>query len=167
MLSTIKTCAALFFVSFLLALMTGSVAHAQQCPVNSILIKGRVEHAPRHPSVRVQLIYSPDLHKSGKHGDYADGADRHGESAEAILDGATFTIPVEFVTSDRRTAMNFNPRCEHKPQTVVITLQESGASAEDVREYDHVSLDFPHDFKSEDSRHYTVRGEVVLDGEQP
>jgi hypothetical protein len=139
-----------------LALIACTFVRAQ-CPVDSVMIKGRVEHLPRNASVRVQLMYAKDKRGEG----------RRGESAEAILDGATFTIPVEFVTNDRRTAMNFNPRCEHKPQTVVITLQESGASADDVREYDHVSLDFPHDFKTDDSKHYIVRTEVVLDGEQP
>lgn len=133
-----------------------SFGHAQ-CPVDSVMIKGKVEHLPRNASVRVQLMYAKNKL----------GGEQHGESAEAILDGTTFSIPVEFVTCDRRTAMNFSPRCEHKPQSVVITLQESGASGEDVREYDHVSLDFPHDFKTDDSRHYTVRTEVVLDGEQP
>jgi|HubBroStandDraft_1064217.scaffolds.fasta_scaffold562228_1 hypothetical protein len=134
-----------------ISLIASALAHAQ-CPVDSVTIKGRVEHLPRNASVRVQLVYPKD---------------QRGESTEAILDGATFTIPVEFVTTDRRTTMNFNPRCEHKPRTVVVTLQESAASTESVREYDHISLDFPHDFKTDDSQHYTVRSEVVLDGQQP
>lgn len=134
-----------------LALIASTFAHAQ-CPVDSITIKGRVEHLPQNASVRVQLMYAKG---------------QRGESAEAILDGATFTIPIEFVTNDRRTTMNFKPRCEHKPQTVVITLQESTASTEDVREYDRVTLDFPHDFKTDDSKHYTVSSEVVLNGQQP
>ena len=45
----------IFFAAFILA----TFAHAQ-CPVNSIVIKGHVEHLPRNASVGVQLLFAPD-----------------------------------------------------------------------------------------------------------
>jgi len=95
--------------------------------------------------------------------------DRPGESAEAILDGDTFTIPIEFLTNDRRTVMTFDPHCSRKPRTVLVTLKRnnnSGSNDSD-EEYDRVSLDFPRDFKSDDSQHYTLRSDLVLNREQP
>jgi hypothetical protein len=173
-----------FIALFPLALTTCLIAHAQ-CPVDSIVIKGRVEHAPRNPSVRVQLLYPPDRHRKHAQGSDLGQNEQRGESAEAILDGNTFTIPIEFLTNDRRTVMNFDPACNRKPQTVVITLKQNGASNDNDdkndsndksdnddqndsdNEYDRVSLDFPRDFKSSDSQHYTLRNELVLNGQQP
>ncbi len=147
-----------------LLLIACAFAHAQQCPVNSIVIKGHLEHPPRQPSVRVQLFYPTDPRKNGKLGTVSNDAGQPGESTEAILDGNSFTIPVEFVTSDRRTEMNFNPRCNHKPQSVVVTLKtDSGTNDDD--QLDRVTLDFPRDFQSDDSRHYTLRSELVLNGQ--
>jgi len=140
--------------------------HAQ-CPVNSIVIKGRVERAPRDASVRVLLVYPPDRH--GKHppGTDMENNDRAGESAEAVLDGDAFTIPVEFLTNDRRTVMNFNPACNRKPRTVVVALKRNDRSGGSDEEQDRVSLDFPQDFKSDDSQHYRLRSDLVLSGRKP
>jgi hypothetical protein len=174
---------AIFFVTSILA----TLAHAQ-CPVNSIRIKGRVEHLPRNASVVVQLLFAPDA-RAGKRGsDLPDNAQR-GESAEAILDGEAFSIPVEFVTNNRRPLMSFGSRCDRKPQSVVVTLKGNAAPNEDAREYDSISLDFPdafkiddgkadgakpsasrddyklNDSKSSDARRYTLRSDLVLDGE--
>jgi len=142
-----------------------SLTHAQ-CPVNSIVIRGRVEHAPRNAAVRVLLLYPPDAHRKPLPGTDMQKNDQPGESAEAVLDGDAFTIPVEFLTNDRRTVMNFSPACNRKPRTVVVTLKQNDRSG-GVQEQDRVSLDFPRDFKSDDSRHYTLRSDLVLNGQQP
>ena len=149
-----------------ISLITCSLAHAQ-CPVNSIVIKGRVEHAPRNGSVRVLLLYPPDPHKKHPPGTDMEKNDQSGESAEAVLDGEAFTIPVEFLTNDRRTVMNFNSACNRKPRTVVVTLKQNDGPSGGDQEQDRVSLDFPHDFKSDDSHHYTLRSDLVLNGQQP
>jgi hypothetical protein len=179
-----------------IALIASTLAHAQ-CPVDSVVIKGRVEHLPLNASVQVQLLYAPDPHAGKRRNDLSES--QRGESAEAILDGATFSVPVEFVTNNRRPLMSFGSRCDRKPQTVVVTLKGNAASNENAREYDSVSLEFPDDFKIDDgrvdaktaesksddakpgesknddfklndsktgdSRHYTLRAELVLDGE--
>jgi hypothetical protein len=163
-------------------------AHAQ-CPVNSIRITGRVEHLPRNASVFVQLLFAPDP-RAGTRGNDLPGNVQRGESAEAILDGAAFSIPVEFVTNNRRPLMSFGSRCDRKPQSVAVTLKGNAAPNEAAHEYDSVSLDFPDDFKVDDgkaegakpggasaddyklndskpgeARHYTLRSNLVLDGE--
>jgi len=148
-----------------ISLITCSLAQAQ-CPVNSIVIKGRVEHAPRNTSVRVVLLYPPDPHRKNPPGTDMENNDQPGESAEAVLDGDVFTIPVEFLTNDRRTVMNFNSACSRKPRTVVVTLKQNDGSGGEDQEQDRVSLDFPHDFKSDDSRHYMLRSDLVLSGQQ-
>jgi len=161
-LGAAKTIVCLSCISLIICLLANG-----QCSVNSMVIKGRVEHAPRNASVRVLLLYPPDPH--GKHppGTDMEENDRPGESAEAVLDGDAFTIPVEFLTNDRRTAMTFNSACNRKPRTVVVTLKQNDGPAGGDREWDHVSLDFPHDFRSDDSRHYTLRSDLVLNGQQP
>ena len=138
-----------------------------QCPINSIVIKGRVERVPRNASVRVVLLYPPDPHKKYPPGTGMEGLERPGESAEAILDGDTFTIPVEFLTNDSRTEMTFKSKCNRKPQKVVVTLKQADASGSNDQDFDRVSLDFPHDFKSDDSSHYLLRAELVLNSKGP
>ena len=150
-------------------LLTTCPSLLAQCPVNSIAIKGRVEHPPRNASVRVLLLYPPDPH--GKHPPGTDADmeknDQPGEAAEAILDGDAFTIPVEFLTNDRRTVMSFSSACSRKPRSVVVTLKQNGGSSSGDQELDRVSLGFPRDFKSDDSRHYMLRSDLVLNGQQP
>jgi hypothetical protein len=139
-----------------------------QCPVNSVVIKGRVENPPRNASVRVVLLYPPDRHARNLPGTDMQNNERPGESAEAILDGDVFTIPVEFLTNDSRTEMNFKPKCSRQPQTVVVTLKKGDSSnSSSDQEYDRVSLDFPREFKSDDSRHYMLRSDLVLNRQEP
>jgi hypothetical protein len=140
---------------------------AAQCPINSVVIKGRVEHPPRNASVRVLLLYPPDRHSKNPPGTDTGNQERPGESAEAILDGDTFTIPVEFLTNDSRTAMTFKSRCGRQPQTVVVTLKKGDGAEGNDQEYDRVSLDFPREFKSDDSRHYMLRSDLVLNRQGP
>lgn len=140
---------------------------AAQCPINSVVIKGRVEHPPRNASVRVLLLYPPDRHSKNLPGTDTEDNQRPGESAEAILDGDTFTIPVEFLTNDSRTEMTFKAKCGRQPQRVVVTLTKGDASDGNDQEYDRVSLDFPREFKSDDSRHYMLRSDLVLNRQEP
>jgi len=143
-----------------------SLALQAQCPMNSIVITGRVEHLPRHASVRVVLLYPPDPHQKHPPGIDVEASEQPGESAEAILDGNTFRIPVEFLTNDRRTEMTFYSKCNRKPHTVVVTLKQNDASGGDDQEYDRISLDFPREFKSDDTRHYTLRSDLILNGRE-
>src|SRR5581483_3068426 len=84
------------------------IAHAQ-CPVDRVIIKGRVEHprAQNDYRVRVQLVYP-------KH--------KPGEAGEVTVEDAKFQIPVEFVTAQSSLFANLPKRCGRKPETVVITL---------------------------------------------
>ena len=120
----------------------GLVAHAQ-CPVATIIVKGRIEHrtAKNDYRVRVQLVYP-------KH--------KPGESGEATVEDADFQIPVEFVTGQSSLFINLPKRCGRKPQAVVITLLSGD------QKFDEVSLDFPRDFRIVDASAYTLRSQLVL-----
>jgi hypothetical protein len=119
------------------------IAHAQ-CPVDTIIIKGRVvENANAHSRVRVQLVYPKE---------------KPGESGEATVEDGAFQIPIEFVTLQSSIFSNLPKRCVRKPKTVIITLLEND------QESDQVSLDFAKSFKMADPSAYTLRSEVVLNG---
>lgn len=148
-----------------ICLVLCSLSYAQ-CPVNSVVIKGRVEHVPRNASVRVVLLYPPDRHAKNLPGTDMQNNQRPGESAEAILDGDTFTIPIEFLTNDSRTTMTYTAKCTRQPQTIVVTLKR-GDSSDSDQDLDRVQLDFPSEFKSDDSRHYTLRSALVLNRQDP
>ena len=119
------------------------VCHAQ-CPVDAIIVKGRVEHpiAQNDYRVRVQLVYP-------KH--------KPGEAGEVTVEDAKFQIPVEFVTTQSSLFTNLPKRCGRKPQTVVITLISGDQKS------DEVFLDFAKDFRMVDASAYSLRSELVLD----
>jgi hypothetical protein len=124
--------------------LIGSAITLAECPVDAIVIKGRVDHGPGNARVRVQLIYSKDA---------------PGESAEASVVNGTFTVPVEFLTQSKRSLLrNLTEKCDRKPITVDVTLFNAD------QEYDPVSLVFPKDFKMADPTAYTLRSELVLNG---
>ena len=118
------------------------VAHAQ-CPVDTVIIKGRVEHpiAQNDYRVRVQLVYP-------KH--------KPGEAGEVTVEDAKFQIPVEFVTAQSSLFTNLPKKCGRKPQIVVITLLRGDQKS------DEVSLDFAKNFQMVDASAYTLRSELVL-----
>src|ERR1700758_4807424 len=119
------------------------IAHAQ-CPVNTVIIKGRVvDKANAHSKVRVQLVYPKR---------------KPGESGEVSVEDGAFQIPIEFVTMQSSIFTNLPNRCGRKPKTVVITLLE------DDHETDEVFLDFGKNFKMVDASAYSLRLEVVLNG---
>jgi hypothetical protein len=119
------------------------------CPVNVVVVKGQVKHAPPNAKVRVELVYPKK-----------QGAD----SAEMTLGSERFSIPVEFLTQSRRPLLvgSLGEKCDRKPETVVVTLVGSDPS----QEYDRVSLDLKKDFKLADPSAYTLRSEIVLNGPQ-
>jgi len=114
-----------------------------QCPVDVVIVKGRVANANAHSKVRVQLVYPKE---------------KPGESGEVTVEDGAFQIPIEFVTMQSSIFTNLPMRCGRKPKTVVIT------SLENDQESDQVSLDFAKNFKMADPSAYTLRSEVVLNG---
>ena len=121
--------------------LTLSVCAHAQCPVDSIVIKGRVENAHPHSAVRVQLVFP-------KH--------KPGESGEVTVEDGVFQIPIEFVTEQSSIFTNLPPRCGRKPKTVIVTLLEND------QQTDQVFLDFAKNFKLADPTAYTLRSPVVL-----
>jgi hypothetical protein len=119
------------------------VAHAQ-CPVNTVIVKGRVvENANAHPKVRVQLVYPKE---------------KPGEAGEVTMEDGAFQIPIEFVTMQSSIFNNLPKKCGRKPKTVVITLLVNDQQS------DQVFLDFAKNFKMTDASAYTLRSQVVLNG---
>jgi hypothetical protein len=119
------------------------IAHAQ-CPINTVIVKGRVvESANAHSKARVQLVYPKE---------------KPGEAGEVTVENGAFQIPIEFVTMQSSIFTNLPKRCGRKPKTVVITLLENDQQS------DQVFLDFAKNFKMTDASAYTLRSEVVLNG---
>jgi hypothetical protein len=113
-----------------------------QCPVNTVIVKGRVvENANSHSKVRVQLVYPKE---------------KPGEAGEVTVEDGAFQIPIEFVTMQSSIFTNLPKRCGRKPKTVVITLLEND------QESDQVFLDFAKNFKMADASAYALRSELVL-----
>lgn len=112
-----------------------------QCPVDTVIVKGRVENANAHSKVRVQLVYPKE---------------KPGESGEVTVEDGAFTIPIEFVTEQSSIFSNLPKRCGRKPKAIVITLLEND------QESDEIALAFPRDFRMVDASAYTMRSELVL-----
>lgn len=111
------------------------VVASAQCPVDTVIIKGRVvENANTHSKVRVQPVYPKQ---------------KPGESGEVDVEDGAFQIPIEFVTMQSSIFTNMPKRCGRKPKTVVITLMEND------QESDQVFLDFAKNFKMADVSAYT------------
>ena len=118
-----------------------SVCALAQCPVDSIVVKGRVENANPHSTVRVQLVFP-------KH--------KPGESGEATVEDGAFQLPIEFVTEQSSIFANLPTRCGRRPKTVIVTLLENDQQA------DQVFLDFARNFQLADPSAYTLRSKLVL-----
>ncbi|MGB2603655.1 MAG: hypothetical protein WBC78_08675 [Candidatus Sulfotelmatobacter sp.] len=140
-----KTLARILFA----CLIACAFAHAL-CSVDTVVVRGQVNHAPRNAKVRVQLIFSKEHAK-----------EQLGDSGETTIENDTFSVPIEFLTqSHKPVLMGMGEKCGRKPKTVVITLVEGD------QEYDHVSLDFAKDFQIADPTAYTLRSKLVLNGPQ-
>ncbi len=115
-------------------------AHAG-CPVDVVIVKGRVEHAPTNASVRVRLVYAKE---------------QLGESGEVTVEGATFSIPIEFLTQSRKPVVNgLFEKCDRKPKSVIVTLVRNSHE----EELDRAFLDFARDFHMTDTSAYALRSE--------
>jgi hypothetical protein len=89
-----------------------------QCPVDTVIIRGRVvETANARSKVRVQLVYPKE---------------RPSESGEVTVEDGAFQIPIEFVTMQSSIFTNLPKRCGRKPKSVVITLLENDQESDQV-----------------------------------
>lgn len=133
--------------AIVLSVVFCSLARAE-CPIKTVLIKGRAEHAPAGATVHVELIYPKKL---------------GGDTGETTLDGGRFKIPVQFLTQSHRPGLNgLFEKCERKPISIRVLL----VLEDPPEEYDRVVLDLAKDFSSVDSQTYEPRSEVVLKGPQ-
>ena len=119
-----------------------------ECPIDTIIVNGHVENAPRKGIVKVQLIYPKG---------------RIGESGDVTFEDGSFRIPILFLTQTRAHAHFLNgsippDKCTRKPTTIVVSLIAND------QEYDRVSLDMAKDFKKINSSDYALRSEVLLQG---
>ena len=121
--------------------------HAE-CSIDTIIVNGRVEHAPRKGIVKVQLVYPRG---------------RIGESGDITVEDGPFRIPILFFTQSRAPVLNWSippEKCTRKPKIVVVSLIAND------QEYDHVSLDMAKDFQKIELSTYTLRSEILLHGPQ-
>jgi len=121
-----------------------------ECPIDTIIVNGRVENAPRKAMVKVQLIYPKS---------------RIGESGDVTFEDGSFRIPILFFTQSRAGAHFLNgsippDKCTRKPTSIVVSLIAN------VQEYDRVSLDMIKDFKRIEPSTYGLRTEILLHGPQ-
>ena len=117
------------------------------CPVDVVVVKGRIEHPPDNATVRVQLVYPGNL---------------GGDTGEATSVDVNFTLPVEFITQSRRPLLvgTFREKCDRRPEAVIVTL----VGGDPAHDYDRVSLELARDFKKTDSNTYRLKSEIVLKG---
>lgn len=126
----------------LMLLVVATYGAAAQCPVDTIIVKGRVENAPPDAKVQVRLVYAKD---------------KPGESVQTTVADGNFRMSVEFLTQSSRPLLaNLKPKCERKPRSVVFTLFEGD------QQRDELTLDFPHDFRMTDPTAYSPQSDVVL-----
>jgi hypothetical protein len=130
---------------FILVISSGTLLWAE-CPIDTIIVNGRVEHAPPKGLVKVQLVYPKG---------------RIGESGDVTLENESFRIPILFFTQSRAHTLNWSippEKCTRKPKTVVVSLIAN------EQEYDRVSLDMAKDFKQIEPNAYALRSEILLQG---
>ena len=117
-----------------------------ECSIDTIIVNGKVEHAPRKGIVKVQLIYPKD---------------KIGESGDVSVEDGSFRIPILFFTQSRAPFLNGSiplEKCTRKPKTIVVSLIAND------QEYDRVSLDMAVDFKKIELGAYALRSEILLQG---
>lgn len=128
---------------------SAAFSHAS-CPVDVVIVSGRIEHVPRKGIVRVQLVYPKQKQEMG-------------ESGDVTVEGGTFRIQIPFLTQSRAPGLlGIREKCGRKPETVVVTLEEADQDRD--HEYDRVSLDLAKDFKIADPSAYALRSEILLHG---
>src|SRR5713226_4126772 len=125
---------------------SGAFLRAAECSIDTIIVNGKVEHAPRKGIVKVQLIYPKD---------------KIGESGDVTVEDESFRIPILFFTQSRAPFLNGSippEKCTRKPKTIVVSLIAND------QEYDRVSLDLAKDFKKIELSAYVLRSEILLRG---
>jgi cytoskeletal protein CcmA (bactofilin family) len=126
---------------------SGAFLHAE-CSIDTIIVNGRVEHAPTKGIVKVQLIYP-----KGK----------IGESGDVTVEDGSSRIPILFFTQSRAPFLNGSippDKCARKPKTIIVSLIAND------QEYDRISLDMTKDFKKIELSAYTLRSEILLQGHE-
>jgi len=119
-----------------------------ECSIDTIIVNGQVEHAPRKGIVKVQLIYPND---------------KMGESGDVTVEDGSFRIPILFFTQSRAPFLNRSippEKCARKPKTIVVSLIAND------QEYDRVSSDMTKDFKEIELSTYALRSEILPHGPQ-
>lgn len=130
---------------FVCLISSGTLLRAE-CSIDTIIVSGRVEHAPRKGIVKVQLVYPKG---------------RIGESGDVTVVDGTFRIPILFFTQSRAPSLNWSippEKCARKPKTIVVSLMAND------QEYDRISLDMLKDFKKIELSAYVLRSEILLHG---
>jgi hypothetical protein len=61
------------------------------CPVDQIVVRGRIDHPPSNAKVRVQLVYAKNM---------------PGESGDITPETERFSLPVDFLTRSREPIVN-------------------------------------------------------------
>lgn len=133
--------------SFLVFVLTACAFAQPVCPIDEIVVKGRMDHPPSNAKVRVQLVFAKDT---------------LGESGDITPETDKFTVPVDFLTESRKPIVNGSfGKCGRKPVTVIVTLLDGKRQ----REYDRISLDVAKDFNKVSPSTY-LKSDVLLSGPQ-
>jgi hypothetical protein len=124
-----------------------------ECPIKTIMIKGRVEREPAGSAVRIELVYPKGM---------------GGDSGETGVDEGKFSIPVQFFTQSHRPGLNgWFEKCGRKPISIHVLLMRADPTKEGpVKEYDRVVLDLARDFTMVDSDTYELKQKAILKGPQ-
>lgn len=118
-----------------------AAAHAQ-CPVHTIVLKGRIENPTPNSRVRAQLSYPKQP---------------SGESAETTLEDGSFRLSIEFLTQSSRPLLrNLKAKCDRKPNEVTLTWFIGETTK------NQLTLSFPRDFTMTDPSAYAPTSEIAL-----
>ena len=135
------------FYSIAIFIIAACASAQSLCPVDEVIVRGRIDHPPRNADVRVQLVYAKDKPE---------------ESGDITPENEQFRLPVVFLTQSREPIINGSfGKCGRRPITVTVTILDG-----ERREYDRISLDFAKDFKKADSSTYVLKSDVSLRGSQ-
>ena len=134
----------LAWMLWIVVLGVPSLSHAV-CPIQLVIVKGRIRNARNNDIVRVQLVYAKR---------------QIGDSADVTVEDGSFTLQVPFYTQSRRPVLfgTWREKCDRKPETVIVTLMEGD------HEEDRISLDLAKDFTMPYPSAYMLRSEIVLRG---
>jgi hypothetical protein len=114
--------------SMLIFALTACAVAGAMCPVDEVIVQGRVVHPPHDAKVLVQLVYATIV---------------VGESGDTTLENENFTLPLDFLTQSRQPIINGSfQKCARRPVTVIVRLVDDRQK----HMFDTVSLDFAKDF---------------------